>query len=724
MLLRRAVLTLACALPLLAQKKPLTIDTVVEQGRAAREAFPGSPVWAPDGKRFAHLQGNRILLYDIASKSEKELLSLEDMEKAAVPAPSPERFDWQNRRVSENSFEWSPTGRQLLLTVDGDLFLYSLETGKWDQLTATPVAERDAKLSPDGTRAAFRRNHDLYTLEIASRKLVRLTEDGGPTLLNGELDWVYPEELDLGTAFWWSPDSRHIAYLQFDTAREFVYPQVSLTGLRALAEPQRYPQAGTPNADVHLGIVSASGGNTHWMDLGDARGALIARVYWTRDSLKLAVKRFNRVQNQLDLLLVEAASGSSRSILHEADPYWINNNDLFQFLANGDFIWGSERDGFQHLYLYGQDGRLRKRLTEGSWEVTELTGVDEAREKIYFVSSEASPLERQLYSVKMNGKDRTRISQGAGTHSISMSPDLAYYLDTFSSLTQPSSRTVHSIDGAEWAVYRPADHSLTDEYDVLPTEIASFKNSSGTLLYARLIKPANFRAGEKYPAIVMVYGGPGAQSVRNSWTGANWDQVLAQQGYVIWQLDNRGSKGRGHAFEIPIYHRMGKTELADQLEGVHYLIEQGFVDPARIGIYGWSYGGYMTLYSLLNAPDTFRAGIAGAPVTSWLNYDTIYTERYMGLPSENAEGYAASSASTYADKLQAKLLMLHNIEDDNVLFQNSMQMAAAFERAGKLFDMVVYPQKTHGVGGDFQRDLLEKTTDFFDKNLKAADGRH
>ncbi len=722
--LRRALLTLACALPLLAQKKPITIDTVIEQGRAARERSPGSPVWAPGGKRFAHLQGDRIFLYDIASKSDKELLSLQDMEKAAVAVPSPQRFDWQNRRVSENSFEWSPSGRQLLLTVGGDLFLYTLEGGKWDQLTATPEAERDAKLSPDGKHVAFRRAHDLYTLDVASRKVTRLTEDGGPTLLNGELDWVYPEELDLGTAFWWSPDSRHIAYLQFDTAREFVYPQVSLTGPRAIAEPERYPQAGTPNADVHLGIVSASGGNTHWMDLGDPRGALIARVYWTPDSLKLAVKRFNRVQNQLDLLLVEGASGSSRAILHEADPYWINNNDLFQFLSDGGFLWGSERDGFQHLYLYGPDGKLRKRLTEGNWEVTDLAGVDEVHQKVYFVSSEPSPLERQLYSVRLNGRDRTRISQGEGTHSISMSPDQSYYIDTFSSLTQPSNRTVHSADGAEWAAYRTADHSLTDEYQVLPTEIVSFKNSSGTLLYARMMKPANFRAGEKYPAIVMVYGGPGAQSVRNSWTGANWDQVLAQRGFVIWQLDNRGSKGRGHAFETPIYHRLGKTELADQLDGLHYLIEQGFVDPARVGIYGWSYGGYMTLYSLLNAPETFRAGIAGAPVTSWRNYDTIYTERYMGLPSENAEGYSASSASTHAAKLESKLLMLHNMEDDNVLFQNTMQMAAAFEGAGKLFDMVIFPQKTHGVSGDYQRELLEKTTDFFEKNLKAADERH
>jgi dipeptidyl-peptidase-4 len=237
-------------------------------------------------------------------------------------------------------------------------------------------------------------------------------------------------------------------------------------------------------------------------------------------------------------------------------------------------------------------------------------------------------------------------------------------------------------------------------------------------MYARLIKPANFRAGEKYPAVVMVYGGPGAQSVRDSWQGATWDQVLAHRGFVIWQLDNRGSAGRGHAFETPLFRRTGKTELEDQLEGIRHLESLGFVDPARIGIYGWSYGGYMTLYSLLNAPDTFRAGIAGAPVTSWRNYDTIYTERYMGLPEENAKGYRESSPLDSADKLKAKLLMLHNIEDDNVLFQNTLQMAEAFERAGKLFDMVIYPGKSHAVGGPIRRQLLEKTTDFFEKNLK------
>ena len=658
------------------------------------------------------------MLYDVAAKHEKELLSLEPLQKAAIPIPEAQRFDWQNRRVSEDSLQWSDSGKELLLSVRGDLFLFTLDSGKWDQLTATAEPEHDPKLSPDGARVAFRRGHDLYNMDLASRQVTRLTEDGNPTLLNGELDWVYPEELDLGTAYWWSPDSKHIAYLQLDTAREMIYPQVALTGVRAIAEPERYPQAGTANADVHIGIISAGGGNTRWMDLGDTRGYLIARVYWTPDSSKLAIERFTRVQNELDLTLADASTGAAKSILHESDPYWINHNDLFHFLNDGRFIWGSERDGFQHLYLYGLDGKQHKRITEGNWEVTNLAGVDEARQMLYFVSSEASPLERQLYSIKLNGKDRKRISQGAGTHGISMSPSTEYYLDTFSNITQPSRRTVNTKDGAEWSVYREMDRRLTDEYEVLPTEIVTFKGSQGTLFYARLIKPANFRSGEKYPAIVMVYGGPGAQSVRNSWSGATWDQALAQRGFVIWQMDNRGSTGRGHAFESPIYHRMGKTELADQLEGIRYLVGQGFVDPARIGIYGWSYGGYMTLYSLLNAPDVFRAGIAGAPVTNWRNYDTIYTERYLGLPSEDAEGYRASSAVEYADKLKAKLLMVHNIEDDNVLFQNSMQMADAFERSGKLFDMVVYPQKTHGVTGELRKQLLEKTTDFFEKNLK------
>jgi len=711
---RLILLTGVVTVSLFAQKKPITIDTVIEQSKGN----PLQVVWAPDGKRFAYFQGSDVMLYDIAAKSGKTLLALGPLEKAAVPVPEPARFDWQNRHVSEQSLEWSPSGKQLLLAVRGDLFLYSLDNGAWEQLTATPEAENDPKLSPDGVRVAFRRGHDLYTLEIATRRLSRLTDDGSPTLLNGESDWVYPEELDLSTAYWWSPDSKHIAYMQFDIAHEFIYPQVSLTGLRAVAEPERYPQAGTANADVRVGVVPAAGGATRWMDLGETRGFLIARVHWTPDSTRLAIERMNRVQNQLDLLLADASAGTAHPILSEADPFWINHNDLFRFLEDGQFLWGSERDGFRHLYLYSLDGKQRKRITEGDWEVTEVAGVDEARQKIYYMSTEASPLERQLYSIKLNGKDRARVSRGAGTHAISMSPTAEYYLDDYSSVTQPPRSTVNTIGGDEWSVFRDADRNLVDNYAMAEPETVTFKAHDGTLLYGRVFKPANFRAGEKYPAVVIVYGGPGEQMVRNAWEGADWAQLLASRGFVVWEMDNRGSSGRGHAFEAPLYRRFGKAELADQLEGVRYFVAQGFVDPARVGIYGWSYGGFMTLYSLLNAPDVFRAGIAGAPVTNWRNYDTIYTERYLGLPAENAEGYRASSAVEYANKLKAKLLIVHNIEDDNVLFQNTLQMAEALEQAGKIFDMVIYPQKSHGVNGRYQRQLLEETADFFEKNLK------
>jgi len=373
----------------------------------------------------------------------------------------------------------------------------------------------------------------------------------------------------------------------------------------------------------------------------------------------------------------------------------------------------------------GAGASLRASLTAVIWPTlaklgaaARISGVDEKQKLIYFVSTEASPLERHLYVTSLNGGSLKRITQQPGTHSISMDPGQRYFIDTFSSLTDPSQQTTRAIDGRELAVFREPDRKLLEDHDLLPTEITTFSTHDGVKLYARLIKPANFDASRKYPAIVMVYGGPGAQNVRNAWSGASWDQVLAARGFVIWQVDNRGSAGRGHAFETPLYRRLGKTELADQLEGVQHLVSLGFVDPARIGIYGWSYGGFMTLYSLLNSPDTFRCGIAGAPVTSWHNYDTIYTERYLGLPTENAEGYQKSSAIEYAANLKAKLLMVHNIEDDNVLFQNSLQMAAKLEKEDKRFDMILYPQKSHGVSGPVRRNLLEQTTDFFENNLR------
>ncbi|MBV9670103.1 MAG: DPP IV N-terminal domain-containing protein, partial [Acidobacteriales bacterium] len=566
---------------------------------------------------------------------------------------------------------------------------------------------------------SFRRGPNLYTLSIASKSVNQLTKNGSDTLLNGELDWVYPEELEIGTAHWWSPDSRYVAYMQFDITHEPVFPQVSSLNHRAVLEPQRFPQPGDPNAEVRVGVVPATGGNTRWMNLGDPRGTLMARVAWSPSSREIAVEKLPRIQNKLDLLLANVESGASRVLLHEEDPQWINVKGEPQFLGDGDrLLWTSERSGFRHLYVYGIDGALQKQLTSGEWEVDEVVGVDQEHKRVFFTSTEDSPLERQLYVTGLDASGTHRLTKGEGTHSISLSPDGTHYMDDYSGLSVPPRQTLCNVDGSELRVYRQPDLSEANEYEILPTDIVKVTASDGTLLYARLIKPAGFEPGKKYPAVVIVYGGPDVQTVHNSWQGVSDDQVLAHKGFVVWQLDNRGSSGRGHNFESYIYHDLGSHELEDQKTGIQYLIGLGFVDAQRIGMFGWSYGGYMTLYTVTNAPGLIKAAIAGAPVTNYRNYDTIYTERYMGLPENNEHGYEMSSPISKAGNLQSKLLILHNIEDDNVHFQNSVQMAAALEKAGKQFFMVVYPQKSHGVSEPFRRQLLEQTSDFFEQNLK------
>ncbi len=710
-----ALVCLLLPFSLVAQKKPVTLDAV-SSSRPVDAAT--APQWSPDGRRFVYRQNGKLFLYDVAAKSAAELATLKDIESAARKPPAPPVMNWENRRVVEMPVQWAKSGRELLLSLNGDIFLFDIDTKKWDQLTATPVDEADPKLSPDGRKVSFRRSHDLYVLNVSDKAIKQLTHDGSATLWNAELDWVYPEELELGTAHWWAPDSKHIAYLQFDVGREPLYPHADFLKMDAVAEPQRYPKAGTPNADVRVGVVPAAGGRTHWMDLGETRDRLLARLKWSPDSIEVWVQQLNRVQNQLDLSAVNITTGKPRPVLRETDPAWVNLGDDPVFLNDGDFLWTSERSGYRHIYRYSPSGALKAPITGGNWEITAVHGVDETAGRAYFTATEASPLERQLYSVPLAGGPIQRITRAKGTHSISMAAGAAHYVDTFSGLTEPSRRALFQSNGAELAVLREADRKPVEEYEILPSEIVEVKAPDGATMYARLIRPAKFDASRKYPAIVMVYGGPHAQSVRDAWSGLSWDQALAHQGFVIWQLDNRGSSGRGHKWEIRLYRRFGKQELEDQKTGVEHLVKMGFVDPARIGIHGWSYGGFMTLYALLNAPDIFRAGVAGAPVTDWRNYDTIYTERYLGLPTENEDGYRLSSPVTHAANLKGRLMMVHNIEDDNVLFANAMMMSDVLQKAGKQFEFQVYPQKAHGVSGAVRKQMLETITAFFEKTLK------
>lgn len=711
------LLSLAFACTLLAQKKPITLDSLKQ--RPITDPALGT-IWAPNGYQFAYAKAGALQLYDCRKKETRTLFAkLSDLTAMAIKDSNPETaFAWQNRRVSEQRYQWAPDSTGLLIVEGGDLFWVTASTGVARQLTRTEAKESDPKLSPDGKRVSYRIGHDLYVQDIASSKVTRLTRDGSETLLNAKLDWVYPEELDLHTAYWWSPDSARIAYLQFDVSKELIYPQPDLLKTPAVLEPERYPQAGTANADVRLGVVDIESAKTRWMDLGETRDFLLARVAWL-NPMEVSVQRMSRVQDKLDFVAANWETRQVRKVFAESDPYWINVNSMTRInAARKQMVWASERSGSRHLYLIDFDGKDAGQITRGDWEVSDISGINWDKKLVYYTSTEVSPLERHLYMSSFDGKTKKRLTTEPGTHSISMSPTADFYTDVYSSITSPPRQTLHSADGTLVEQLKASDRKPLDDFDVLPTEFLSFKIKDGTTLYARIIKPKNFDASKKYPAVVMVYGGPHAQTVRDSWTGAtSMDQVLAHKGFVIWQVDNRGSAGRGHLFESKLYRKLGDIEVQDQKAGIEYLVGLGFVDAARVGMSGWSYGGYMTLNTMLTEPKLIKAGISGAPVTNWLLYDTIYTERYLGTPQENEKGYRESSPVNKAKNLEGKLLLVHNFGDDNVLFQNSLQMIDALERADKHFDLLIYPQKSHGVTGPARNNLNEAMVQFFERNL-------
>lgn len=695
------------------RKKPVTNEVVAAQ---ARPPAP-PPIWAPDGARYVAIEGGSLVLTEAANNAKTTLVAMMELEGRATEPADLGPFEWENRRVTEQRVQWSADSKAILLLVRGDLFWLDVASKKAEQLIATRDRERDPKLSPDAKRVSYQKDNDLWVLEIASKKITRLTTDGAATRWNARLDWVYPEELDLGTAHWWSPNSQHIAYLQFEVSKIPLYTHVDLLKVDGRSEPERYPKAGTANSDVRLGVVPVKGGKTRWLEVGLTPKHVLARVHWLTDSKSVAVERFTRTQQQLDIVAAQIDTGKTRTLVHEEDPFWINTSDDVAFLSDGKrLIRTSEKSGFRHIYIQPLEGEA-KALTSGEWMVQQIDCVDEKAGQIYYTSTEGSPLERHFYAVGFDGGARRRLTKEPGTHTVRTSPTCAFYVDTHSNLKSPSRRALHRANGELVSVLSERNLKQLDEYEILPAEIHRVKAKDGDTLYAKLIKPVAFDPSKKYPVIVSIYGGPGPQLVRDQWTGLSWAQVMAHKGFLVWQLDNRGSSGRGHAFESKLFRRFGKQELSDQLEGLDYLVGLGFADPKRIGMDGWSYGGYMTLYSLLNAPDRFAAGIAGAPVTDWRLYDTIYTERYLGMPQENETGYKESSAVTYAKNLQGNLMIIHNTGDDNVLFQNSVMMMNALQLAGKQFETIVYPQKAHGVTGPASKHLLDSKTSFFERHL-------
>ena len=722
--------------------KPLTVERIYGQPSLSGRQTAGI-AWSPDGKLLSYFerrgQGREarteLWAVEVATGMRRALVEAEKLEAVlAVPTAQPGTGGQQTGlgRITPQRYLWAPKGDALLFVSQGQLHWFDLKTQSGKKLTSAAPAEAgkpggeagaisDPKISPDGQWVSFVRNYDLHVVNVGTGKERQVTTGGREELMNGRLDWVYPEELDIRTAYWWSPDSKQIAFLQMDERLVGKYPLVDYLSYTGKTEWMRYPKAGDANPKVRVGVVSATGGPVKWMDTGRETDIYIARVNWLRDSRRLAIQRLNRAQNRLDLLFADATTGRSQVVLTEEDKYWINLSDDLYFFGDGQrFLWSSERDGFRHLYLFELGGKLLKQITSGAWEITDVASIDEKQNAVYFMATEKSPIERHLYRIGLDGSGMKRLTGEEGTHSVNFSPDSQRYVDTYSNVMTPARQDIYRADGTQQLVLNENKVEELESYQLRTPEFFTVAGADGTELHAMMIKPKGFDPTKKYPAIVYLYGGPHGQVVRNAWGGANylWHQMMAQKGYIIFSMDNRGMAARGHAFETPIYKRMGEVELADQLAAVNYLKSQPYVDGGRIGIWGWSYGGYMTCYAMLQATEVFKAGFAGAPVTDWRQYDTIYAERYMGLPKENEAGYKQSSPATHAGKLKGKLLIAHGTGDDNVHPANTVELIEEFIKAKRYVELQIYPGRGHGVSDPTARiHLFNRVTQFFLDNL-------
>jgi dipeptidyl-peptidase-4 len=725
--------TLFAAKHLAAQDHPgtLTVKRIYSQPSLSGKLNRGVE-WSPKGKLVSFFETNGVgkaaksELWGIdASTGERKLLVAAEKLESVLPADKsqPTQATGLGRRAA-SQYAWAPSGEAILFV--GARALAWLDFKKQESRTLLSGKESiaDVKISPDGRYVSFVRAHNLFLVGVADAKERAVTTGGTEEVRKGELDWVYPEELDNKTAYWWSPDSSKIAYLEMDERQVSKYPLVDFASFDGDAQEQRYPVAGGTNPVVHVYSVDVNSGAAKLMDTGAEVNQYIPRVDWLRDSKRLAIQRLNRPQTQLELLVADASTGKSGIVLTEKDGYWINIADDLYFLKDGKrFLWSSERSGYRHLYLYGLDGREQAQLTKGDWEVSALEAVDDAKGMVYFNATEKTPLERHLYRVGLDGSGFARITKQDGVHTIQFSPDAGYFADQYSSAMTPPQQWLSKADGSATVMLNENKVAELAGYHLSPMEFLKIKSHDGMELNAWLIKPANFDPARKYPALVYTYGGPHAQVVMNQWGGPTflWHQMMAQKGFVIFALDNRGSAGRGHLFEEPIHLRFGAQEMSDQRDGAAWLKGQPWVDGSRIGIWGWSYGGHMTLHAMFEDPEDFKAGFAGGPVTDWRYYDTIYTERYIGLLPENEENYQESSPIQKAEQLKGKLLIAHGTGDDNVHFANTLSLVDKLIELGKSAEVLPFPGRGHGVSDPPARIfLMNRVTEFFVENLGSG----
>jgi dipeptidyl-peptidase-4 len=691
---------------LLAQApRQLTVDAIYHPER--RVDFSGVPApsitWLDDAtyvttRRAA--RGVEWIRVTADSGAATPLFDPAQMETALAAVQGVLR-DEAGRMARSTDLTFNTARTAVLLTIVDDLYYYDINGRRASRLTTAAGEEEEATFSPDGRTVAFVRGNNLHVVDVASSRERALTSDGSREILNGKLDWLYQEEIygrGRFRAYWWSPDSTSLAFLQLDERPVPEYTVVNHIPYRLALEVTDYPKAGDPNPLVRLGIARVGGGEPRWVDVTTYAKTefLIVNVDWTPDSKQVVHQVQDREQTWLDLNLADASSGKPRRVLRETTKAWVNENGNPIWLRDGSFLWASERSGFKHLYHYAVDGTLRRQVTNGRWEIRTIYGVDEANGLAYFTAPERHPISTDIYRARLDGSGITRVSQTDGTHRAIFNPGFTRYVDVWSDVMTPSQVRLHRADGSEVRVVEANPVKSHREYALSKPEFVEVKARDGFVMDAMMIKPPDFNPARRYPVYQFTYAGPTAAEARNRWGGSEFmfHQLLAQQGVIVWILDNRSASGKGAEAQWPVYGRLGEMELLDLEDGVSWLKQQPYVDSSRLLISGWSYGGFMAAYALTHST-SWSAGIAGGPVTDWRDYDTIYTERYMKTPQNNPDGYRRTAPRFAADRLQGQLLLVHGTTDDNVHMQNTIQLAYELQRAGKPFEMMLYPLQRH-----------------------------
>ncbi len=742
MISRLALVSLAALLPWTApaaqekQRFVTLAEALAAGGALTGRSGPGSVNWIEGGRRFSYTDRDPstntpvIRAYDPATGKDTVLFT-----------PTGLTFPGTRDPFSYDSFEWTQDSRRLVFQSNyqplyrrsgiADFYIYSLTDRR---LQLATKGARTGELSPDGAMLGLERGGDLYVTNLSTNQEKRLTSDATEHVYNGHFDWVYEEEFGLAQAWKWSPDSRRIAYWQLDDSAEPVSQFSDFSGVHPKWETIPYPKVGDPNPTVRIGVVDVTSGRNVWLDPGEKGEFYIPRIYWTSRRDTLAVVILNRPHNEMKLLFFDVNTGGRRLVMTEKSSTWL---DVYDFYAGVDdmlsfpegsaeFFWLSDRDGWQHLYRYDYSGRLINQVTRGSWSPTRIEGTNAASRTIFYTSTEASPLERHLYSIRFDGTGKKRITTLPGRHQINMAPNATYFLDRHSAVDRPSQVELWSAAGTGQKLKTMEANAgvaawlATHAYS--PPRIFSFTASDGTKIDGNIVRPIPFDSTRRYPVVFEIYGGPGSQQVYNQFSTSGWNQWLAQRGYIVVGLNNRASNNYGRDFMKVVYKQLGKYEALDIAEAARHLSTLPYVDSKRYAVNGTSYGGYVAVYAMQMHPELFPVGIANSPVGDWRLYDTIYTERYMGLLGDNLKGYVESSPIENAAKMRGKLLLIHSMMDDNVHPQNTMQLLTALTNAGRDAEVRIYPPGRHGAAYNqtSSRLIRQVSDEFLARHLKAA----